>query len=245
VNSRDHTRYADDCGAYLLGALNDLERQAFEAHLSVCPECRQEVDSLRPAVNALPRSVTPLAAPPGLKRSLMEVVEREAAERRPEPARRSLRDRLPALVPSFARARPAFALGATLLLLAIGVAGGVGIGQLGSGDEAPADRTLSASVDHTRLPSASARLVVPAGGGAGGILQVRNLPATRSDRVYQVWIRRDNEVTPGPTFVPRSNGTGAAAVTGSLKGVDEVMVTREHRGGAPQPTEQPVMRVSV
>ena len=53
------------------------------------------------------------------------------------------------------------------------------------------------------------------------------------------------EVTPGPTFLPHSDGTGAAAVTGSLKSADEVMVTREHRGGAPQPTEQPVMHVSV
>lgn len=245
MNARDHTRYADDCGAYLLGALQDLERQAFEAHLAVCAECRQEVDDLRPAADALPRSVTPLAPPPGLKRSLMEVVEREAAERRPAPVRRSLGERLAALVPSFARARPAFALGAAALLLAIGVAGGVGIGQLGSGDDTPADRTLSASVDHTRLPSASARLVVPAGGGTGGILQVRNLPSPSGERVYQVWIRRGNEVTPGPTFLPRSNGTGAAAVPESLKRVDEVMVTREHRGGAPQPTEQPVVRVSI
>jgi anti-sigma factor RsiW len=237
VNARDHTRYADDCGAYLLGALNELERQAFEAHLAVCAECRQEVDGLRPAADALPRSVTPLEAPAGLKRSLMEVVEREAAEPAPAPARRSLRDRLPGL----ARARPAFALAAAVLLLAIGV----GIGLLGSGDEAPADRALSAAVDHTRLASASARLVVPAGGGKGAILNVRNLPSPRTDRVYQVWIRRGSEVTPGPTFLPRSNGTGAAAVPGSLKRVDEVMVTREHRGGAPQPTEQPVMRVRV
>jgi hypothetical protein len=245
MNPRDHSRYADDCGAYLLGALNDVERQTFDAHLAVCADCRQEVANLRPAADALPRSVTPLAAPAGLKRSLMEVVEREAAERRPAPARRSLGERLRELVPSFASARPGFALAAAVLLLAIGVAGGVGIDQLSSGDEAPPDRSLSASVDHTRLPSASARLVVPAGGGKGGILHVRNLPTPRGERVYQVWIRRGNEVTPGPTFVPRSNGTGAAAVTGSLKGVDEVMVTREHRGGAPQPTEQPVMRVSV
>lgn len=245
MNASDHTRYADDCGAYLLGALNDLERQAFEAHLAVCSDCRREVNNLRPAADALPRSVTPLAAPPGLKVSLMEVVEREAAERRPARARRSLGERLGALVPSLARVRPAFALAGAVLLLAIGVAGGVGIGLLGSGDDGPADRTLSASVDHTRLPSASARLVAPAGGDKGAILEARGLPSPRGDRVYQVWIRRGNEVTPGPTFLPRSNGSAAAAVPDSLKRVDEVMVTREHRGGAPAPTEQPVMRVSV
>jgi anti-sigma-K factor RskA len=245
VNARDHTRYADDCGAYLLDALSDLERQAFEAHLAVCVECRQEVEHLQSAADALPRSVTPLAAPASLKRSLMEVVEREAKERRPAPARRSLGERLGDLVPSFARARPAFALTAAALVLAIGVAGGIGLGQLGSGDERPGDRTLSASVDHTRLPSASADLVVPAGGARGGILRVHGLPSPASDRVYQVWIRRGREVTPGPTFLPRADGSGAAAVPDSLTGADEVMVTREHRGGAPSPTEQPVMHVRV
>jgi anti-sigma factor RsiW len=245
VNARDHTRYADDCGAYLLGALSDLERQAFEAHLAVCPECRQEVEHLQPAADALPRAVTPLAAPPSLKRSLMDVVEREARERRPAPARRSLGGRLGGLLPSFARARPAFALAAAAVVLAIGIAGGIGLGQLGSGDERPGDKTLSATVDHSRLPSASADLVVPAGGAKGGILRVRGMPNPPGGRVYQVWIRRGSEVTPGPTFLPRSDGTGAAAVPESLEQVDEVMVTREHRGGAPSPTEQPVMHVPV
>ena len=43
--------------------------------------CRDEVDRLRPAADALPRSVQPLAAPPSLKASLMAVVEAEARER--------------------------------------------------------------------------------------------------------------------------------------------------------------------
>ena len=81
MSTSEHARYADDCGAYLLGALGEHERQAFEAHLAVCAECRQEVDNLRPAADALPRSVTPLSPPPGLKRSLMEVVEREVSRR--------------------------------------------------------------------------------------------------------------------------------------------------------------------
>ena len=30
MTARDHTHYREDIGAYLLGALTDLERQAFE-----------------------------------------------------------------------------------------------------------------------------------------------------------------------------------------------------------------------
>ena len=72
--------------AYLLGALTDLERQAFERHIATCGLCRDELERLRPAANALPRSVEQLAPPPSLKASLMEVVEREASESESEPA---------------------------------------------------------------------------------------------------------------------------------------------------------------
>ena len=75
----DHTRYRDDVGAYLLGAMNDLERQAFERHLNGCSECQDEVARLRPAAEALPGSVEQLAAPPGLKARLMAEVEGDGA----------------------------------------------------------------------------------------------------------------------------------------------------------------------
>ena len=36
----DHTTYRDEVGAYLLGALSDAERAAFEQHLAGCADCR-------------------------------------------------------------------------------------------------------------------------------------------------------------------------------------------------------------
>jgi anti-sigma factor RsiW len=241
MNTRDHERHADDAAAYLLGALNDLERQAFEAHLAVCAECREQTDALRPAAGALPRSVTPLAAPPGLKRSLMEVVHGEAAERAPQSERRSLRERLADALPAFG-ARPALAWAGAAFLLAVGVAGGVGIGELASGGNEGA-RTLSASIDHTRAPSASASLVVPGSGHNGAILRVHGMPQAGPRRVYQVWLQRGREVIPGPTFVPRKDGSGAAAVPDAVDHADAVMVTRERLGGAASPSEQPILSV--
>ena len=245
MSTIEHARYADDCGAYLLGALGEHERQAFEAHLAVCAECRQQVDLLRPAANALPRAVTPLSPPPSLKRSLMDVVEQDVAERQPAPARRPLRERLAGLLPSFAAARPALAWTSAAFLLAVGIAGGIGIGQLVSGDDNGGAKTLSASVDKSRVPSASASLTVPSGGGEGAILRVHGLPPLGPSRVYQVWLQRGHEVIPGPTFLPGKDGSGAGAVPDSLNGADAVMVTREHRGGAPVPTETPIIRVNI
>src|SRR4051812_7355025 len=70
-----HERHRDDVGAYLLGALRDEEREAFELHLRECDECRDEFERLQPAAEALPGSVEQLAPPPGLKARLMAEVD--------------------------------------------------------------------------------------------------------------------------------------------------------------------------
>ena len=43
----DHATYRDEVGAYLLGALSDVDRASFEGHLVDCADCRNEVERLR------------------------------------------------------------------------------------------------------------------------------------------------------------------------------------------------------
>ena len=125
MTARDHTAYSDEIGAYLLGALTDLERQAFEHHLESCAQCRDEVERLRPAAESLPRSVEQVEPPRSLRTSLMDVVAKEARERPgARVPRRSLRERL---LPG-GLLRPALVGGA----LALGLLAGFGVAQLGS-----------------------------------------------------------------------------------------------------------------
>jgi anti-sigma-K factor RskA len=234
MDVRDHDTQAENVGAYLLGALSDVEREAFERHLSSCDRCRDEVERLRPAAEVLPRSVPPVAPPPSLKASLMEIVEREARERSGgrAPARRFR------LLPAW----PARAWAAAAAVLAVGVAIGIGIGRLGTGDET---RTLTARVDTARLPLASASLVLPDGGEDGGILRVRGLPDPGPGKAYQAWVQRGEDIRSAGTFRVGAGGDGAAAVTADLEDADAVMVTRERSGGARAPTERPVLRVQL
>jgi Anti-sigma-K factor rskA/Putative zinc-finger len=239
VSVQDHSRYEQDVGAYLLDALSDLERQAFERHLAGCARCLEHLERLRPAADALPRSVTPLAPPPELKRSLMRVVEEEAAERVGAPRRAPLGERLAALFPGLPRLRPALAWGAAAALILVAL-GGFGVGRLTSGEET---RTVAASVDKQRAPFASARLVLPEEGRKGGILRLHGMPTLGSDRTYQAWIQEGSEVIPGPLFGVAREGNGATAIPGDLKGADAVMVTREPRRGSRAPSEKPVLTV--
>jgi Anti-sigma-K factor rskA/Putative zinc-finger len=234
MSARDHTSYQEELGAYLLGALTDLERQAFERHLMGCAECRDELERLRPAADALPRSVEQIEPPPGLKVSLMEVVEREARDRPGEPARRRPARR--AWLPSLSGLRPALVAGA----LALGLLAGFGVAQLADQDDS---RTVVATVDESRLPEASARLQIEGDGQDGAILRVQGMPSPGRGRVYQAWVQRDGTVVPQPTFEVGGDGGGAAAVPDDLSDAQAVLVTREARGGARAPSEPPLLRV--
>jgi Anti-sigma-K factor rskA/Putative zinc-finger len=226
----DHATYMDEVGAYLLGALTDAERSAFERHLESCPECRHELERLRPAAELLPRSVDQVEPPPSLKRSLMEVVEREAA---PQRSRRPLGERL---LDKLRPVRPLVAAGA----LAVAALIGFGVAQLGGGDEG---RTVQANVNQRVLPKASGRLEVEGDGQA--ILEVRGMPSPGGGRVYQAWVQRDGMVDPQPTFEVGADGTGAVAVPEDVSDAQAVLLTREPRGGSSAPSEKPILTVEL
>jgi anti-sigma factor RsiW len=233
-----HEHWEDAAGAYLLGAMEDSERAAYEEHLAGCPACRAEVDELAPAAEALPLSAEPVAPPPALKARIMAEVEREAellaaagpeADRPPAPARRRLLPslRIPRLVPA--------AVAAALLIVGAGI--GIGITQLGSGSE----HTVTAKVtDPKRAPDATADVEV---GSDGVTIVAHGLPAPPPGRVYQVWLKRAGHA-PEPTsalFKPSRDGTATASVPGTIEGVAQVLVTDEPDGGSRTPTRDPLL----
>ena len=242
MSTQEHDRYEQDVGAYVLGALDEVEIKGFERHLVTCARCLEDVERLRAAADALPRSVTPLSPPPTLKRLLMEVVEREALEAGAEVPSPTVRERLAALLPAALRVRPMVAWGVAAVFLVVGIAAGFAVSRIAGTGET---RTVSASVDHKRVPFASARLVMPDRGRDGAILRLHGLPNLPSNRVYQVWVQEDGEIIPGPVFGVRQDGSGAAAVPEELDDADAVMVTREPRGGARAPSEKPILRVNL
>jgi hypothetical protein len=244
--ARDHDRWADSVGAWLLGALPEREAPEFAAHLEACPVCRRDVASLRVAADALPASPPSLPAPPELKGRIMAIVEREAgllaaagegadrAAPAPPPARAGRRlGRLLSL-------RPALVLPVALALLVIGGVAGLLGGQLLQ----DGTRTVAARLDPSvAAPGARANLEVR---DDRAVLEARKLQAPPQGRVYQVWLDRGGPA-PEPTaalFTTRGDGSASVAVPGSLRGVRQVLVTDEPMGGSQLPTRRPIISVS-
>jgi hypothetical protein len=211
----DHGRYQDDVGAYLLGALNELERQAFERHLAGCSECQQELERLRPAAEALPGSVAQLDPPPGLKKRLMAEVEGDSN-----------------VVPLRPR-RPARLLAVAAVLL-LGLVIGFGVAQLGGDDS----RTLTATVAKA-MPQAGGDLEIS---GDDGTLRLHDMPDLGAARVYQVWYQHGERLVPARTFEVGRSGLGTVELR-NVESADAVFVTREARGGAQVPSEDPIVSV--
>jgi len=211
-----------DAAAYVLGALEPAEAEAFRQHLAGCALCQEEIDSLRPAVQALPMSAPQRPAPRPLRRRVMRAVRAElraSAPRRRAFALRGLRARA--------------ALGGIAAAAALGIGLGVGLGLSGS----PSGRLIRAQVLGI---SGSAELRLSSGRGE---LIVRHLSPPPPGEVYEVWLK-----PPGSKPVPASvlftvdqRGEAVVGLPGSLRGIGAVMVTPEPRGGTTAPTHSPVI----
>jgi anti-sigma-K factor RskA len=233
VNARSHEEYKDNIGAYVLGALPELEVEIFERHLAGCESCRAEVEDLMPVTAALSRSVPQVDPPPSLKANLMEIVNAEAAVRadevRPAHRRRSFGEWVASL-------QPRTAIASAMAVLAIGVLVGVGIAQLGSSGSTSA-RTISAKIDRKLMPTGNAELQVK---GKTGKLELTNAPAPPRGRTYQLWYQHGKTIERGNTFRPRPDGSYQASLP--VGDANAVMVTVERSGGAPAPTGPPIMQ---
>ncbi len=244
-----HSNWQDFVAPYVLGAVEPGEKISFEQHMAGCPACRDEADALRRPLEALALAAPPLAPPRELGRVIMDTVELEAeilraagpAADRPQSAlvkRVSWRERF-----GLQELSPAFALAATLLILALGAVSGAVFSTNRSPDEPPQSRIVAGKVmDVARAPNADVRLQLSSD---GAMLVAERLPQPPKGRVYQVWLKRPNS-KPRPTdalFMPRKNGSATAAIRGGVGGVEAVLVSDEPPGGSPNPTSKPLLLV--
>jgi anti-sigma-K factor RskA len=236
MTTDESTAGKHDCGAdaaaYVLGALEPEEAEAFSRHLATCVVCRDEVAAFQHTANALAMAPPQHAAPRGLKRSVMRAV-RESEGQAPESATRRARR----LGSGLFVARPALAAVAALAVVVV-VVGAIIVSSNGSSGT----RTIAAAI--TGSPG-TAQLTVS---GGHGVLVMRNFPQPAAGHIYEMWELRSGAKAPVPTgtlFSVNSSGAGNVGVPGKLHGIAKVLVTQEPAGGSPAPTSAPVIVASL
>jgi anti-sigma-K factor RskA len=205
-----------DAAPFVLGALHPAEADAFRRHMISCVVCRDELAAFRQVADALPASAPVYPAPKELRRRVLA-----AAGARGGPRRRAL--------PTLPGLRPMVLAVGALAVAVLVAAGTLALRSEGSGGM----RVVRANVG-----SAELRMV-----GNRGELVVRHLPVPATGQIYEVWTVRGAHV-PSPTGTLFSVTTGGAAdvgLPGDLRGVREVLVTREPAGGTLSPTGTPVI----
>ena len=239
-------------GAYVLDALETLERRQFERHLVECPDCAREVEELRATAAVLGTAV---AEPPPdhLRRRVLDQVARTRQE--PPGSGRTTAAGVRRTMRGPMRLTAAAAVLAVLAAVGLGAVALRTQHQLSAvqdelvqmeNSDAPVARVLSAP--DTREATAKAAT----GGNAimlvshqlnEAVLVVSDMPSPPPDHVYQVWL-----MGPNP---PRSAGLLATSTVvpplafSGLPGAQQIGVTVEPNGGSKQPTTNPIMQFDI
>ncbi|MFI8962777.1 anti-sigma factor [Streptomyces sp. NPDC053493] len=237
--------------AYALGALEDGERQAFEAHLHACEACRQEAAEFEATAARLAAAV---AQPPpaSAKAQVMAAID-------------GVRQ-LPPRVPATLAIAPAPSVGGVLrrrtvsLALAAAVAaaalGGIAAWQAQNGQALRAQaRQAQQQLDtigavlaapdartvHGRAANGALTTVVASDRQNKAVFTAAHLPAAGPGKTYQLWLDQDGTMRPAGLI----GQDGTVILTGNPAGARAVGLTLEPAGGSSQPTTAPLLLMSL
>lgn len=234
-------------GAYVVDALDDLERARFESHLAQCPDCRLEVEELRETA-ALLAETTAVAPPPSLRdrvladigqvRPLPPVVTPIASPAGAPVAspgeHRSQRSWLPMLV-------------AASVLAVLGIGGAVV--QPWADDATQVQ--LSATEQVMRADDATRHRVLLTDGGFADAYIVRSASAGKAvlvtgemaapprGKVYELWLQHEDG-TMAPAGLMAEGSSQQILFKGDAGAAVGAGITIEPAGGSEAPTSDPI-----
>ncbi len=217
-------------GGYALDALSPAERAAVVSHLDEC-ELHAELRELRLAAAAVGLAVKEVTPPPSLRARVLEFADSD-----PTAERSSESDRVGGWSSFLARPQIAYAIAASLAVVALLV--GVAIGDSSGGGDTRFVSVIDASGagEHRLSYVADSDLAV---------LSVRGLSDLDATHVYQVWLIRGDDAARSIGLFATHNGEADVALSLNLEDGDVIAVTVEPAGGSLQPTTDILISGSV
>lgn len=221
-------------GAYALGALGDLEEARLEGHLVQCPECTEEVRSLRETAALLAEDLA-TTPPPELRGAVLDQV---SLVRPLPPVVTQLRRR------GMARLVPLL-VAAAVLVIGTGVAAWrpwISQDVVPAAVPTAAERVLQAD-DAVRavvdLGEAGRATVVRSASENRAVIVTEHMAAPPEGKVFQVWLQApDDDMVPAAVMAPVPDQT--VLLEGDAGEAVGAGITLEPEGGSPAPTSEPI-----
>ncbi|HSC27743.1 MAG TPA: anti-sigma factor [Vicinamibacterales bacterium] len=239
---------------YVLGALDDLERRAFEAHLETCAACTEDVRALRPVAHALAHAAPQRTPRPDLRDRVLAAVTGTAK------TSAGARSQTGSWLPAAAAVLLAAGLGAYAWHLHGRVSGlearlgdaerrAAGAEQeveraRHAADQAQVAMAILAAPDVAQIdlagqpaaPRATARALWSR--TQGMVFTATSLPPPPPDRVYQVWVVTAEAPVSAGVIAPDASGSASAVfrTPADIGAPLAVAVTLEPAPGVPAPT---------
>ncbi|MFF5175538.1 anti-sigma factor domain-containing protein [Micromonospora sp. NPDC000089] len=237
-------------GAYVLDAVDDVERAAFQRHLAGCETCATEVAELREAAARL-ADPTWSVPPPRLRDAVLAEIRRTPQERPGRPAARDGRG--PA---GRWRRWTAAAAAAVVLAGGAGTAGWLAQEQRvrdarteagAARDEATRFRAVLAAPDAVvrtgATPDGGRVTVVVSAARDEGVALLDGLAAPGAGRAYQLWLI-DGGTATSAAVLPAGRGAATVPLDG-VRGKGVFGVTEEPAGGSRRPTMTPLLKLTL
>ncbi len=219
---------------YALDALEPADHDAFERHLDECADCQEQLADLQEATIALAygESTEP---PAGLRERILEAARSENG----------------AKIIQFPRRRWLLPVTAAAAAAAAVVAIGVGLWANSLSRDLDRQRSANAELsDISQILGGDAK-VVKIRGAQGGLLVdddgaaalvVCGLEAAPKGKTYEAWVIKDRTYRPAGLFRGGTAGCAPILLDQPVSVDEQVGVTLEQGGGAPQPTGRVLVR---
>jgi anti-sigma-K factor RskA len=234
-------------GAYVVDALDDAERAAFERHLAQCPDCQQEVASLREAT-ALMTDDAALTPPPALRDSVLAGIK-NVRPIPPETGSPAEEDDPAPVAPVLPMRRPRRRIAALVAVAAavLAIAGGV-VFQPWQDDSSrttqlsAADQVLAADdVKHVSIDfdDGSKATVFHSPSERRAVLVTDDMAAPPPGKAFELWLQ-DEKGAMVPAGLMKTPGDNKVLLKGDASEATGVGITVEPESGSKEPTTEPI-----
>ena len=234
-------------GAYVVDALDDAERAAFEEHLPGCHDCHAEVSSLREAAAMLADDAA-LTPPPSLRANVLAGIRTvrplppEVGEQveQVDPSDAALADVVPLR-------RHRFRMGALVAAAVLAVLGIAAVAQPwrddpGVSQVSAADKVMAAGdAKHVKVsfPDGATATVIRSAKMGKAVVVTEKMPAPPNGKVYELWLRNATGRMV-PAGLMKGSGDQKQLLQGDAANANAAAISLEPSGGSKEPTNEPI-----